>query len=167
MLRPEAPFLGAFVVLIDMTNPFVTSPNLPTGKDTVSTAKEFSGAMTLDLSDAEIKKALEITVATVRKHQTKWRQKYPFQSLEQVADLLEELEKELGHLLMEELDVLVKIDGTPVFQGRPPVIDWMGKLDTSSLGRYGQDHERKEWEVKKADERGEDYLGQKDNYRSQ
>jgi hypothetical protein len=150
-----------------MTNPFVTSPNLPTGKDTVSTAKQFSGAMTLDLTDDEIKKALEITVNIVRKHQTKWRLKYPFDSLEQVADLLEELEKELGHRLMEELDVLVKVDGTPVFEGLPPVIDWMGKLDTSSLAKYGQDHEKKTWEVQKAKDRGEDFLGQKDNYRSQ
>jgi len=150
-----------------MNDPFVTSPNLPTGKDTVSTAKEFSGAMTLDLSDDEIKKALEITVGTVRKHQEIWRRKFPFDNLEQIADLLEELEKELSHKLMEELDVLVKIDGTPLFYGQPPVIDWMGWLDTSSLAKYGQDHERKTWEVQKADERGEDFLGQKDNYRSQ
>ena len=133
----------------------------------MSTAKEFSGAMTLDLTDDEIKKALEITVGTVRKHQAKWRQKYPFDSLEQVADLLEELEKELSYRMMEEVDCLVRVDGTPVFVGQPPVIEWMGKVDTSSVAKYGQDHEKKTWEVQKAAERGEDYLGQKDNYRSQ
>jgi hypothetical protein len=148
-------------------DPFVTSPNLPVDRDMVSTAKEFSGAMTLELTDDEIKKALEITVGTVKKHQEKWRRKYPFDSIEQIADLLEELEKELSHKMVEELDVLVKVDGTPIFFGQPPVIEWMGKIDTSSLAKYGQDHEKKTWEVQKADARGEDYLGQKDNYRTQ
>jgi hypothetical protein len=148
-------------------NPFVTSPNLPTGKDTVSTAKDFSGAMTLEMTDDEIKRALEITVSTVRKHQEVWRRKYPFDSLEQIADLLEELEKELSYKLMESVDCLVRVDGTPVFEGRSPVIEYMGRLDTSGLAKYGQDHEKKTHEVQKAKERGEDYLGQKDNYRSQ
>lgn len=146
--------------------PYVTSPNLPTGKDTVSTAKEFSGAMTLDMTDDEIKRVLEITVSTVKKHQEQWKRIFPFDSIEQCADLLEELEKELAYKLME-LDVLVKIDGTPIFEGHPPIIEYLGRLDTSSIAKYGQDHEKKEWEVKKADARGEDYLGQKDNYRSQ
>jgi hypothetical protein len=150
-----------------MSNPFVTSPNLPTGKDTVSTAKDFSGAMTLDLSDEEIKRALEITTSIVRKHQAVWRRKFPFDNLEQIADLLEELEKELSYKMMTELDVLVRVDGTPIFQGGHPVIEWMGKVQGSSLDKHGQDHERKEWEVKKARERDEDFLGQKDNYRSQ
>lgn len=152
---------------MDMNDPFVQSPNLSTGKDTVSTAKEFSGAMTLDLTDDEIKKALEITVGTVNKHQAKWRQKFPFDSLEQVSDLLEELQSELSYKMATELDVLVRVDGAPVFMGQAPVIEWLGKLDTSSLAKHGQDHEKKQWEVQKADERGEDYLGQKDNYRSQ
>lgn len=123
--------------------------------------------MTLDLSDDEIKRAVEITVGTHRKHQEKWIRKMPFQNIEQVVDLLEEFEKELQHRMMEELDVLVKVDGAPLFEGLPPQIDWMGKLDTSSLAKFGQDHERKTWEVQKAKARDEDYLGQKDNYRSQ
>jgi hypothetical protein len=150
-----------------MNDPFVTSPDLPTGRDTVSTAKQFSGAMTLEMTDDEIKRALEITVGTVRKHQEQWKRKFPFDSIEQCADLLEELEKELAYKLMEAVDVLVRVDGTPIFVGQPPVIEYMGKLDTSSLAKYGQDHEKKEWEVKKAEARDEDYLGQKDNYRSQ
>jgi hypothetical protein len=149
------------------SNPFPTSPNLPTGKDTVSTAKEFSGAMTLDLSDDEIKRALEVCVSVVRKHQDVWKRKYPFESMEQIADLLNELEKELSYKMMEEVECLVRVDGTPAFYGQPPVIEWLGKIDTSDLAKYGQDHERKTYEVQKAEARGEDYLGQKDNYRSQ
>jgi hypothetical protein len=148
-------------------DPYVTSPNLPTERDVVRTAKEFSGAMTLDLTDDEIKRALELTVNIVRKHQTKWKQKYPFDSLDQVVDLIEDLEKELAYRMMEEVDCLVRVDGTPVFQGQPPVVEWMGKMEGSSLDKYGQDHERKTYEVQKAEQRGEDYLGQKDNYRSQ
>ncbi len=150
-----------------MSNPFVTSPNLPTGKDTVGTVKEFSGAMTLDLTDDEIKKAMIITSSVVRKHQTIWKRKFPFDNLEQIADLLEELEKELGHRMMEELDVLVKVDSVPVFEGKAPVIEWLGKVEGTSLAKYGQDHEKKTWEVQKAKQRDEDYLGQKDKYRSQ
>lgn len=158
--------MRAFVVVIDMSDPFVTSPNLPVGNDTVSTAKDFSGAMTLEMTDDEIKRVLELTVSTVKKHQEKWRRIYPFDSIEQCADLLEELEKELAYKLME-LHVMVKIDGTPIFAGQPPIIEYLGRLDTGSFAKYGQDHEKKEWEVKKADARGEDFLGQKDNYRSQ
>ena len=133
----------------------------------MSTAKEFSGAMTLELTDDEIKKALKLTLGIVHKHQDIWRRKFPFDSIEQIADLLEALEKELSYTMATELDVLVRVDGTPVFVGGSPVIEWIGKLDTSSLAKYGQDHEKKTWEVQKADARGEDFLGQKDNYRSQ
>lgn len=148
-------------------NPFVTSPNLPTGNDVVSTAKDFSGAMTLELTDDEIKQAYIITSTTVSKHQEIWRRKFPFDSLEQIADLLEELEKELSYNMMMELDVLVRVDGVPVFEGGAPVIEWLGKVEGSNLDKYGQDHEKKTWEVQKAKERGEDFLGQKDSYRSQ
>lgn len=123
--------------------------------------------MTLDLSDDEIKRALEVCVTVVRKHQDVWKQKYPFTSMEQIADLLNELEKELAYKMMEEVECLVRVDGTPAFVGQPPVIEWLGKVDTSSLAKYGQDHERKTWEVQHAEARGESYLGEKDNYRSQ
>jgi hypothetical protein len=123
--------------------------------------------MTLDLTDDEIKKAIELTVGIVHKHQAQWRMKYPFDSIEQIADLLEELEKELSYELMMELDVLVRVDGTPIFEGGGPVIEWLGKMPHSSLAKYGQDHEKKEYEVKKAQQRGEDYYKQNDNYRSQ
>lgn len=123
--------------------------------------------MTLDLSDDEIGRAMAITKEVHSKHREIWIRKLPFDHIEQIADYLEEFEKELSHRMMTELEVLVKVDGTPCFAGQGPIIDWMGKLDTSSLAKYGQDHERKTYEVKKAKERGEDYLGQKDNYRSQ
>jgi hypothetical protein len=123
--------------------------------------------MTLDLTDDEIKLALEVTVSTVRKHQDIWKRKYPFDNIEQVADLLHEFEKELSHRMMEAVDCLVRVDGTQVFEGQAPVVEWLGKVGGTNLAKYGQDHEKKQWEVQKASERGEDYLGQKDSYRSQ
>jgi hypothetical protein len=151
-----------------MSDVFPTSPNLPVNdRDVVRTPGEFSRALTLELTDDEIKRALQVTVPIVNKHQTIWRTKYPFDSLEQVADLLEELEKELSYRLMEEVDCLVRVDATPVFEGQAPVIEWLGKVEGTSLDRYGMDHEKKTYEVQKAEDRGEEFLGQKDNYRSQ
>lgn len=133
----------------------------------VSTAKAFAGATTLDLSDAETKTFLETTIGIVRKHQAVWRTLYPFDSIEQCMDLCDKLEQELAYTMMERLDVLVRVDATPVFEGGSPIVEYVGKMSGSSLAKYGQDHERKTWEVQKAEARGEDYLGQKDNYRSQ
>ncbi len=62
---------------------------------------------------------------------------------------------------MEAVDCLVRIDATPVFEGNPPLVEWLGKIEGTSLANYGQDHEKKQWEVQKATERNEDYLGQK------
>lgn len=150
-----------------MSKQYVTSPNLPTNRDVVSTAKQFAGATTLDLSDAETKIFLETTVRIVRKHQTVWKRMFPFKNLEECMNLLDELEKELAYTMMERLHVMVRVDGTPVFEGLPPIIEFLGKTEGTEFAKHGQDHERKEHEVKKAKERGEDYLGQKDNYRSQ
>lgn len=150
-----------------MNDPFVTSPNLPVDRDVVSTAKQFAGATTLELSDTETKKFLELTVRIVRKHQTVWRRMFPFDSLEQCMNLIDELEKELAYTMMTEMSIMVRVDGTPVLTGGRPVIEFLGKTEGTEFAIYGQDHERKRHEVLKAKERGEDYLGQKDNYRSQ
>lgn len=159
--------MGAFVVVMCMNSPFPTSPHLNTGQDTVSTAKDFTGLTTLDLTDEEVKIFLETTVKITKKHQTIWKTLFPFNSIEQCMELLDKLEQELAYTLMERLDVLVRIDGTPVFEGGAPIIELLGKMEGTSLAKYGQDHEKKTWEVQKAKERGEDFLGQKDNYRSQ
>lgn len=144
-----------------MSDHIPTSPTLPAGQDTFRTAKAFGDAMTLDLTDAEIAKAMMITKQVHTKHRTIWRRKFPFDSFEQIGDLLGEFEKELSHRMAEELDCLVRVDGTPCFEGQGPTVEWMGRIDTSSFAKVGLDHEQKEWEVKKANRRDEDYLGQK------
>lgn len=142
-----------------MSDLFPTSPNLNV-KDTISTAREFSGSMTLELTDAEILRAFETTVSVINRHREVWRRKFPFDSYEQIADLLEEFEKELSYKLMESVNCLVRVDGTPIFEGQGPVIEWIGKMPGDALHTQGMDHERKTWEVKKAEERNEDYHGQ-------
>jgi benzoyl-CoA reductase/2-hydroxyglutaryl-CoA dehydratase subunit BcrC/BadD/HgdB len=116
--------------------------------------------MTLELSDEEIARAVQVVVSVHRKHREIWIRKMPFDSIEQVADLLEEFEKEIAQRMMESVDCLVRVDGTPILEGHPPIVEWLGKIEGTSLAKYGQDHERKTWEVQKAQERNEDYLGQ-------
>jgi gamma-glutamylcyclotransferase (GGCT)/AIG2-like uncharacterized protein YtfP len=159
--------MRAFVVLICMSDVFPTSPTLNTDQDVVSTAKAFTGATTLDLTDEETKVFLETTVSIVRKHQTVWKTLFPFDTIEQCMRLLDELEKELAYTLMERLNVVVRVDSAPVLEGGRPIIEFVGKMEGTSLHLYGQDHEKKAWEARKAKARGEDYLHQKDNYKSQ
>lgn len=158
--------MRAFVVLIDMSKPYVTSPNLPTDRDVVGTAKGFVNATTTELNDDEAKKFLEITIGIVKKHQTIWKRLFPFDSLEQCVGLLDRLEQELTYTMMVEMNIMVRVDGTPIFAGGAPVIEFLGKTEGTPFAIYGMDHEKKEAEVRKAKDRGEDYLGQKDNYRS-
>jgi hypothetical protein len=156
-----------FSGLIGMSQPYVTSPNLPTDRDVVSTAKDFAGATTLELTDEETKLFLEHTISIVNKHQTVWKTMFPFNSIEQCMELCDKLEQELAYTMAVELDVLVRVDATPVFEGQGPIVEYLGKMEGTSLDKYGQDHEKKTWEVQKAKERGEDFHHQKDNYRSQ
>jgi hypothetical protein len=140
-----------------MDNKYVTSPTLPTPDgQIVTTGKEFSDALTLDLNDDEIAVAFRLIYLV--------RQKYAhrsFDTLEQGVKIVEEMEKEIQTLLAEQLEILSRVDVTPMLMGQPPVLEILGKLPTSATAKYGFDHEKKEYEVKKATERGETYLGEK------
>jgi len=136
--------------------------NLPTNDGIVKTAKEFSGALTLDLTDEEIARALKIVMRVKQKHQEIFRKKYPFDSLEQALELIANFEDEIKTELAERCNVLATIDTVPMLEGKPMNIEWIGKLPGDALYKYGMDHEKKEWEVKRANVRGEDYLGQKE-----
>jgi hypothetical protein len=136
-----------FSYLRVMSDP-VTSPQLPVeDRDLVATPKAFSNALTLELTDDEIARAVQLLIQVHRKHREIWRSKFPFDNLEQVAELIEEFEKELSHRMMETVDCIVRVDGTPLFEGKPLIVEWLGKVEGTSLAKYGQDHERKTWEV--------------------
>jgi hypothetical protein len=143
-----------------------TSPELPADSDVVRTAKEFSGAMTLDLGDWEIKKCMTIIHEVRSKHVAKFIRKFNEPSAFKLDDALkaiDEYEDELKTRMANEVNVLVSVNAVPVLEGEPLQIEWLGVLPGGTLDKYGQDHERKGWEVKRASERGEDYLGQRDS----
>lgn len=78
---------------------------------------------------------------------------------------LEELRDEALTRLMER-NVLAELDIAPCFYGEPPIIEIKGKIAGDSLHTYGFDHEKKKWEIDKAHDRGEDYLGEKESPKS-
>jgi hypothetical protein len=63
-----------------------------------------------------------------------------------------------------EAGIIATLDPAPCFYGEPPVVEIIGKIGGDPIEKYGFDHERKQYEVIKSKDRGEDYLGQKESY---
>lgn len=143
----------------------VTSPELPVNnQDIIKDAKSFSGAMTLDMTDEEIAEAWRVVISIRGKWLDHFRRKFndpSTYSLDDALKAIEEFEDELKTTLAERCNVLATVDTVPLLEGKPMQIEWIGKLPGDSINKYGLDHEKKTWEVQKAKERGEDYLGQK------
>lgn len=140
----------------------ITSPTLPTNEGIVHTPKQFSDSLTLDLTDDEIARAMQITLPIKAKYERIFRYRISPHggfTVEQAMKLLDQFEDELKTKLAEELDLLVSVDVAPVFEGQPPVIEFLGALPSHYSAKHGADHERKAWEVRRAKERGEDFLG--------
>lgn len=78
---------------------------------------------------------------------------------------LEELRDEALTKLME-MNILAELDISPCFYGEPPVLELKGKVSSDSIHAYGFDHEKKKWEIDKAHDKGEDYLGEKESPKS-
>jgi hypothetical protein len=142
------------------------SPELPADGDILKTQKQFSGAMTLDLQDHEIKACMKILHDVRERHLRKWLTKFNDPqnfTLDDAMDAVEQFENELKTEMAEKVNVLVSVDATPLLVGEGLKMEWLGVLPGGSLERYGLDHEQKEWEVKRANARDEDYLGQNEN----
>lgn len=139
-----------------------TSPNLP-DNDLIATQKQFSDVLTQELTDDEIQKAFKIMIPIIRKWQEKFRLKAhsPLFGVEDALKLIDKFEEELKYELATKLQVYAVVDVTPLFEGEPMVIEFQGALPDHQIAKYGFDHEKKGWEVTKATDRGEDYLGQK------
>lgn len=144
-----------------MNNQTVTSPNMPVSDGLVHSAKQFSDALTLDLTDEEITHALQVTIPIRRKWQDKFRSKLRHGdfTVEDAMKLVDQFEQELHYELATKCHLLVSVDVTGVFEGQPPVIEFMGALPSHPSAKYGLDHERKEFEVKRSKDRSEDFLG--------
>lgn len=140
----------------------VTSPTLPTNEGIVTTAKEFSDALTLDLTDDEIARALRVTIPIKEKWQLKFRSalRHNNFTISEAMKMVDDFESELKTELAEKCDLLVSVDVSDVFDhGGPPVITFEGALPSHSSAKYGFDHDRKEWEVKKAKDKDQAFLG--------
>lgn len=148
-----------------MSEEHPTTPDLPTDEGIVKSAKGFSGALTLDLTDDEIAIAYREIVRIKRRWEEVFRRKFNDPTsfkLDDALKLVEQFEDEIKTTLAEKLEVLCTVNTVPILEGHPLEIEWIGKLPGSSLDRYGMDHEKKEFQVKRANARGEDFYGQKD-----
>lgn len=122
------------------------------GVGLVKTQKEFSDGLTMDLTDEEISKSMRIVVEI----QNKWADR------PNTVNNLEALRDEVLTRLANDCGVLATLDPAPALYGEPPVLEFIGKVAGDSSHQYGMDHEKKMYEVRKATERGEAYLGQKE-----
>lgn len=146
----------------------VTSPQLPVDDGIVTSAKQFSDALTQELTDDEIKRAFELIVRISKKWHEKFASKFGPHSLftpEEALESLDEFEEELKYELATKLHVYATVDATPVFEGKPPIVELAGALPSHNIAKYGFDHERKSAEVQKATARGEAYYEQKGKHK--
>lgn len=116
----------------------------------VTSGKEFA-AKASDLTDDEIQKSYRVITEVQRKYANKPNTRI---WLDQLRD--EVLTR------LSEVGILATFDPTPCFYGEPPALEILGKVSTDPIHKHGFDHEKKEYEVRKATERGEDFLGQKE-----
>lgn len=145
-----------------------TSPQLPVNDGVVHSAKEFSDGLTQDLTDSEIKTAFELTVRIANKWHEKFARRFGPHSIftpEQALEALDEFEEELKYELATKLHVYATVDATPVFEGKPPIVEFAGALPSHQIAKYGMDHEKKTFEVKRATAREEDYYEQKGKHK--
>lgn len=140
-----------------------TSPHLEANDGIIHSARDFSGALTLDLTDEEIARAVRIIGEVRVKYGNKFIAKFGREgfTLDGALEALSELEDEVKTRLAEEVSILATVDTVPILEGQPPVIEIIGSLPGSNIDQYGMDHEKKTWEVQRATARGEDFYGQK------
>lgn len=115
-----------------------------------SNDKELAG-LAADLTDAEIKMVVQVVNRIRERYSNK-----PF-TTENLDGLRDETLTSLA-----AINVLASVDVAPCLNNEPPIIDILGKVEGDAMHKFGMDHERKRWEVLRANERGEDYLGQKE-----
>lgn len=123
-------------------------PNVP--DDKIKSAKQFVH-WSDELTDSEAQGAVKV-IAQIQ-------QKYA--PMANTKENLEALRDEALTRLMD-LGIVAELDPAPCFYGEPPILEIRGKVSTDPIHKHGFDHEQKQYEVLKAMERNEDYLGQKE-----
>lgn len=109
----------------------------------------------VEWSDELLDSESQMAGRVVREAQIKWAGK------PNTVENLEELRQEILHALMD-IGIVAEFDPTPCFYGQPPIVEIRGKVKDDPQHKYGFDHEKKRWEVQRAIERNEEYLGQKE-----
>lgn len=108
-----------------------------------------------ELTDSESTAAFQLIIEL--------QSKYAYKA--NTVENLEQLRDEALTRLME-MNILAELDVTPCFHGESPILELKGKVSGDPLHKYGFDHEKKKWEIDKAHDRGEDYLGEKESSKS-
>lgn len=100
-----------------------------------------------DLLDSEARQVFDIVLGIQMKYQ------HRANSVDNLEALRDECLTKLA-----QIGILATVDPAPCFYGEPPVIEIIGKV----AGVQEVDHEQKQYEVLKARDRNEEYLGQKE-----
>lgn len=106
-----------------------------------------------ELTDYDVRRVGEIVGRLVQQYSAKTA------SVENLNNLRDEALTRLA-----EIGILATLDPAPVFSGEPPTVEIVGKVTGHDDHKYGFDHERKQAEVRRANELGEDYRGQKEKH---
>lgn len=115
----------------------------------VTSAKEFSNNSMMELTDSEVQAALTAILRIQRKYEHKFATEA---NLNAMADEIT--------TVMYEQGILVSFDPTPLFEGDAPHLEILGKVPGGDMDRYGFDHEKEAWEVKRANDEGESFHGE-------
>jgi hypothetical protein len=118
--------------------------------DRMDIGKEFAHAAG-DLTDTEVTQIFKVV------EQVRLR----YAGKKNTPDNLEHLRDEVLTRLME-IGILATLDPTPCYYGEPPTLEIIGKITGDSIHKHGFDHEKKMYEVRKAVERNEEWLGEKE-----
>lgn len=127
---------------------------VPTPDDRIQSRKQFVH-FSDELLDSETVQVAEIVMGLTKKYQYKTASKANLEALRDEA---------LNRCA--EINILVELDPAPILNGEPPVLEIKGKLAVDDIHKHGFDHEQKKWEIDKAHDRGEDYLGEKESLKS-
>lgn len=126
--------------------------------------KELSDSLTMDLTDDQINDLFRVVLPIREKWQQKFIAKFTNDAsfnVDKAMEMVDQFEDELKYESAIKLNLLVTVDVSPVLEGKEMIIDVVGALPGHDINKYGMDYEKKEYQVKKAVSRREDWLGQK------
>lgn len=127
---------------------------MPVKDDRISTTTGLA-KNAAELTDEEVMKVGRLVAQLVSKYGTR----------PNTPENLEALRDEALTRLAAEMNILATLDPTPCFYGEPPTIEIIGKMPNDAIHKEGFDHEKKQWEVREANKRNEEYRGQKEKYK--